>query len=291
MSLPKHKYNTFTIKLNELDKPLKYRQFVVAEQKKLYEIIDLGYTDSNNAMYDIIKECTFNKIDVDGLAGYLIDFIFLQLYIKSIENKTSSIYECRNMVYKTIKPKKENIEDVVKPAPVVALPDDIAKSFEEFNNASNKDEIEDAPKEPEKIYTACATQLNVVVPIDQAKIIYPENFSLNSVIDVDNETKLYLKFPSGKLMQELVNDPDCDNKVLFSSILYIESNGEKLVPGVDFTLEELKEWIDEITTDVSKKIVTFFQDSPYLGLKLKITCPECGKEEEIDFRGIESFFV
>lgn len=297
MALPKIRHNVFTLPIKELKKTIKYRQFVVAEQKKIFEVRDLGMGDTNDVVLDIVDSCTFNELDVNKLPAYLIDYIFLQIFIKSVENKTSSLYECHNLVKKKVK--KEVLFDddqMVNLSGLTAdLPDDITQQFADLNKEQDEQkEAEQAEPVEDEILTECGSKINVIVPLENAKIVYPENFEQSKIIKVDDVTNIHLQIPSAKIIADVaeMSTEQADLELLFTSIEYVDNTETgKSYPETDFSREELKTWVETMPTEASLELAQFFKKAPHLGLEIDITCPSCGFTQHINLKGLQSFFM
>jgi adenine-specific DNA methylase len=64
-----------------------------------------------------------------------------------------------------------------------------------------------------------------------------------------------------------------------------------IVPGQDFTIEDMSAWVNELDEPTLEKITTFFANIPKLYLKIKVKCPKCGREEVFEFTELEDFFL
>ena len=86
MPLPTIETPTYELKLPSSNKKVKYRPFLVKEEKIL--IIALESRDQSeitNAVKDVLKKCILTKgIDVDELPTFDIEFVFLNIRAKSI---------------------------------------------------------------------------------------------------------------------------------------------------------------------------------------------------------------
>ena len=86
MPLPTIETPTYELKLPSSNKKIKYRPFLVKEEKIL--IIALESQDQNditNAVTDVLKKCILTKgIDVDSLPTFDIEYLFLNIRAKSI---------------------------------------------------------------------------------------------------------------------------------------------------------------------------------------------------------------
>ena len=85
MALPKLDTPVYTLKLPSTQEEIKYRPFLVKEQKLLMMAQEGGEeTDLINTITEIITSCTFNKIDVHEVPLFDIEYIFLKLRSKSV---------------------------------------------------------------------------------------------------------------------------------------------------------------------------------------------------------------
>lgn len=71
-----------------------YRPFIVREQKQLLMAVDGDAAQQNQAMADIIKACTFGKIDVDNIPAYDAEYLFLQIRSRSIGENVALTLTC-----------------------------------------------------------------------------------------------------------------------------------------------------------------------------------------------------
>ena len=86
MPLPTIETPTYELKLHSSNKRVRYRPFLVKEEKVL--IIALESKNENeitNAVKDVLKKCILTKgIDVDSLPTFDIEYLFLNIRAKSI---------------------------------------------------------------------------------------------------------------------------------------------------------------------------------------------------------------
>tara|TARA_B100002052_G_scaffold240593_1_gene224867 strand:- start:770 stop:1495 length:726 start_codon:yes stop_codon:yes gene_type:complete len=86
MPLPTIETPTYELKLHSSNKRVRYRPFLVKEEKVL--IIALESKSENeitNAVKDVLKKCILTKgIDVDSLPTFDIEYLFLNIRAKSI---------------------------------------------------------------------------------------------------------------------------------------------------------------------------------------------------------------
>lgn len=100
MALPKIDVPVYDLELPLSKKRIKYRPFLVKEQKNLLMAME---SDDNVAIQSNIKQvlqnCTITKkIDVDKLPLIDIEYYFLQLRARSVGEIVSNRYRCNNVV-------------------------------------------------------------------------------------------------------------------------------------------------------------------------------------------------
>jgi hypothetical protein len=100
MALPKLDVPTYEIELPVSKNKIKYRPFLVKEQRNL--LMALESQDSNStqqAIRDILINCTLTEsIDIDKLPIIDIEYYFINLRAKSVGEVVESRYRCNNIV-------------------------------------------------------------------------------------------------------------------------------------------------------------------------------------------------
>ena len=85
MALPKLDTPTYELELPSTGEKIKYRPFLVKEQKNLMIASESeDETEIQNALANIISECTFGKIDPFEVPLFDIEFMFLRIRGKSV---------------------------------------------------------------------------------------------------------------------------------------------------------------------------------------------------------------
>ena len=287
MSLPTIKNANFSIKVKEIQKPLQVRRMIVAENKAIQQATDLGNEiDVSLTIANITASCTNDVINSTTVPQYLLDFVFLQIYINSVENKIESKYVCHGFT-----------------------------KDPETNEPLFDEETGDAIR--------CNNNILVKIPLDRAEIIYPDKYEISRVINISEEVKLKLKgltlqqnIDISELQKELYNIADSLPEDLseeskeykdavisinelktkiaelffYYSIDSIVNEGNDIFPEKDFNKEEFVKWINECPSNSVEKVEEFYENIPYLNLDLSITCPKCGNKHETKLRGLQDFF-
>ena len=93
MALPKVGYPTYELDLPSTGKKIKYRPFVVKEEKVLLLALEGENEDEIKiAVKDLIKNCVLSRIKVDELPSFDLEYIFLKI-------RAASVGEVVNMTY------------------------------------------------------------------------------------------------------------------------------------------------------------------------------------------------
>lgn len=99
MSLPTLVVPTFPVKLFSEKQPIDVRPYLVKEEKLLM-IAQQGEDpkEVEAAVRQIIKNCTDNKINLATLPSFDLEYLFLQLRAKSVNNVVNLRYRCTHKV-------------------------------------------------------------------------------------------------------------------------------------------------------------------------------------------------
>ena len=85
MALPKLTTPTYELEVPSTDEKLKYRPFLVKEEKILLLAMETEKNeDIVRAVKDIVTECTFNTIDFSNIPMFDTEYVFLQIRSKSV---------------------------------------------------------------------------------------------------------------------------------------------------------------------------------------------------------------
>ena len=112
MALPKLNAPTYELELPSTGEKIKYRPFLVKEQKVL--MIAQGSSDEktiSNSIGTLVSNCTFNKIDPSKSPMFDIEYIFLKLRAKSVGETVELSVTCPDD-NKTNVPVKINLDEI-----------------------------------------------------------------------------------------------------------------------------------------------------------------------------------
>ena len=233
MALPKLEVPTYELTLPSTNKVVKFRPFLVKEQKVLY----VAQQDSENdqvisdAIGELVKNCTFDTVDPLIAPMFDIEYIFLQLRSKSVG---------------------ETIDIQVK------CPDD------------NK------------------TSVEVKINLKDVNVQMTTGHS-NEVVLSDN-MKIVLRYPILRDMRNVKGDNEMDRVFhILSKCIHEVHHGDKIYNAIDVTEEDLKTFIEQMTTDQLEKIMDFFNTMPKLRHVVEVTNPNTKKKGEVIVEGLTSF--
>jgi len=238
MPLPKISTPTYELEIPSLKKSIKYRPFLVKEEKIL--ILAQESEDPKQiteAVKTVISDCIITRgIKVEKLSTFYIEYLFLNIRGKSVGETVDVLITC---------------------------PDDME------------------------------TQVPVTINLDDIKVQIDPKHSRDIVLD-DNLT-LRMRYPS---IEEFIKSNFTEEEVsvddtfdLVCSCIEQVYNQEESWSAGDFTKNEMKEFIEQLTSKQFKEVENFFNTMPKLSHKLKIKNPNTKVETEVVLEGLSSFFA
>ena len=96
MALPKLETPTYELILPSSREKITFRPFLVKEYKILLTTLDAENTEINRVVTDLVDACTFNKLKLDSLANFDVEYIFLNIRAKSIGEISNLLLNCNN---------------------------------------------------------------------------------------------------------------------------------------------------------------------------------------------------
>lgn len=99
MALPKIDVPTFELTLPSSGKKVNFRPFLVKEEKLLLmAAISNDEAEIKRTIKQIINNCLLDKLDIDSMPVFDIEYVMLNLRIKSIGDVVKNQYICNNVV-------------------------------------------------------------------------------------------------------------------------------------------------------------------------------------------------
>ena len=163
MALPKLNTVTYELEMPSTQETLKYRPFLVKEQKVL--MIAQESEDEaavQNAIADVIKSCTFEKVDPWTMPSFDLEYIFLNIRGKSVGDTVDLTFrkpdnivcgeknkDCKEMCSIKINIEDINVDDSKVKDSKIQLTDDIGvkmnyphfDTLQKFANDGNEDHL------------------------------------------------------------------------------------------------------------------------------------------------------
>ena len=95
MALPKLNTQTFELNVPSTDEKITFRPFLVKEEKVLLQAQQSEKPEEMaNALVQVIKNCTFDKLKADTLPSFDIEYLFLKIRSKSVGEKVDLMITC-----------------------------------------------------------------------------------------------------------------------------------------------------------------------------------------------------
>jgi hypothetical protein len=235
MALPTVNNPTYEIKLHSVDHKIKYRPFLVKEEKILLTALEGGETaDIVRATKEIIRNCCLDEsIDVQKLPAFDIELFFLNLRARSVGEKVEIAMNCQT-----------------------------------------KD---------------CDGTTSVLVNLE--KIGLEINDDHTDLIKLTNKIKVKLKYPDIDRMTRPPEESQMDS-IFEITKACIEGiwEGEELHNIVDYTEQELEDFIMSLNQQQFGKLIGYFNTMPKLKHKVEFTCSKCSSKQQTVLEGLQSFF-
>jgi len=233
MALPKLTNITYELELPSTGDSIKYRPFLVKEQKTLM-LLQEGSSkkDIYGALTSIMKSCTFNEVDIEKLPIFNFEYIFLKIRCKSV-GETAEVR--------------------------ILCPDD--------------DE----------------TRVPVKIKLDEIDVQVSDDHV--DTIQVTDNINMVLRWPTIRDVSDMDTDNVVDDtmKLLERCVTQI-TDGDTINRRVDFTDNDLIEFIDSLPTEVFEDIGKFFETMPKLRHEVTVKNPNTQVESKVIVEGIDSFF-
>jgi hypothetical protein len=254
---------TFMTTIPSTGEKIKYRPYTDGQEKLLLIALESNDTvDIIEATKNVISEC-YDNIDLSKLTTFDIDFLFLQLRIQSVSDKSELYYrslvcgetgqECPQQVKLTIDLSKITVQHY----------DEEDESYKDY--------------EPKNVKHG-GIQFNMTestgVIAKYPGFVEQEAFAkLKKVDDVGN----------------VIYEPTKDDLIKLCIVGVFDD--EQLLTRDDFDENELVEYYSSLTPKQRDILYEFIDNIPTVRYETKFVCKKCGFTEDIKFESLEDFFV
>lgn len=259
MTLPKLSTPTYQVKLPTTGKTYKFRPFLAREQKLLLMALESKDKEQmKQAMRDIIKVCFFEKVSVDTLAPFELEYLFIKLRAKSVGEAAELAFRCEQIVKK----------------PVVG--EDLTPTGE-F-------------KEEE-----CGGIIEVSVNLDDVELDMKRAKPNKIVIGKGDsgEVGVVMQYPTYEIAEQYDGLGEKNAERLMDFITdCVESvyEGETVYASKDLEKAELVEFIESIPLDKFQEIMEYLTSLPVLSKEVDLVCPKCKHHTKYTVEGLDGFF-
>ena len=96
MALPKLETPTYELILPSTQEKVLYRPFLVKEYKVLLTTLESDSSEISRTVIQLIDACTFNKLKINELSNFDIEFLFLNLRARSVGEIANLTIKCTN---------------------------------------------------------------------------------------------------------------------------------------------------------------------------------------------------
>ena len=279
ISLPK-----FSTTIKEINKTFHFRPFMMKEERAIQMAKAIGTDiEVRQTIEQVVQACLISNkpIDVESLPAHIVDYLFMQMFMRSNTNVLSVNYHCR-AIYK-------KYEFIKKVDP------DTGEEYEEEKVSEQE----------------CGYDSTNFLPLSNIELLYPESHEKNKVIKVSDNITLYVNAPKSSSIRnvykmtelnEETSEPlysEAEREDAYSNLVYesidkvVELVGEeeKIYTIDDFTRDGLETWIDNAPKHVAEQLTDFFSELPTIYLRSEMKClrPECQHKTEVALTGAKSF--
>ena len=251
MPLPKIDLPIYELKLVSREKPIKFRPFLVKEEKLLLMTLQSGKEeDILKSIKQVINNCMLEEIDIDTLPIFDIEYLFLNVRARSVGEKVETYFVCRNVVGTKKNEMGEDEDDVCMHMMPV-----------EINVLEIKPPIDDIPS---KIFITNNIGIKLKFPT-------LENYRSIQNLMLDNETN--------NLFNMIY---DCTEYVFDENGIYYSSETSK---------EEFSQFLESLTQEQFERIANFFEKLPTITHDFEHSCQKCNFKHNLHMEGLNDFFT
>jgi hypothetical protein len=251
MPLPKISLPIFELKLVSREEPVKFRPFLVKEEKLL--LMALQDDDNENILKTIkqvINNCLVDDIDIDSIPIFDVEYLFLNVRARSVGEKVETAFLCQQVIGTTV-----------------------------------DEDNEEVPVQCKNLMTVEVNLLHVMPPAASVQ----KRIQLTSTVGVHMKYPTIANFRNvegllfsedNEQVYELIMD--CCEYVYDETSIYYTN---------ETTKEEFYQFLESLTQEQFDKITDFFGSLPKLELDIEHKCEKCGFDHKLHLEGLNDFFT
>lgn len=141
---------------------------------------------------------------------------------------------------------------------------------------------------------SCDHIFQVDFNLDNAFVKFPVDYHKKCIIQLSETIGIKLKSPSFEKFRSIgiagKGTLDITEEYIFACVESVFEDEKVLLPNVDFTIEELREFIESFPAEKIEEISNFFKNQPAVTLIMNLTCPKCGNKSVVELNGLKDFF-
>lgn len=251
MPLPKIDLPLFELKLVSMPKPIKFRPFLVKEEKLLLMALQTEEEQTIlNTVKQVINNCLVDQIDIDSIPIFDIEYLFLNIRARSVGEVSETAFVCRNVT---------GIE--------------VNENNEEF------------PVECNHLMHVKVNLLEVHPPINDlsTKIYFTKDIGIQlkfPTLETFRSIKGLLLSEDSQKIYDLIFD--CTEYVFDKDNVYYSSES---------SIEEFGQFLESLTQEQFDRVLEFFNKLPTLKKQITHKCEKCSFEHELVLEGLNDFFT
>jgi hypothetical protein len=251
MPLPKIDLPIFELKLVSHPTPIKFRPFLVKEEKLLLMALQSDEEDTIfKTIKQIINNCLVDQIDIDNLPIFDIEYLFLNLRARSVGENVETYFICRNIVGKEKNEQGDEVDSECKNMMPVTI-----------NVLDIKPPISDLSP---KIYIT--NKIGIVLKFPTLKSFKP----IGDMVSVTDNNKVF----------DMIYE--CTEYIFDNDGMYYANETPK---------EEFNQFLESLTQEQFDRITAFFENLPKIQHDVETTCQRCGFDHKLHMEGLTDFFT
>lgn len=251
MPLPKIDLPIFELKIVSQPKPIRFRPFLVKEEKLLLMALQSGKEeDVLKTIKQVINNCLLDEVDIDKIPIFDIEYLFLNIRARSVGEKVETYFVCRNVVGTKIN--DEGLEEDQYCMHMMPV---------QVNILDIKPPIEDLP-----------TKVQITKDIG-IQLKYPTLSTFKSI------QQMALSEGSTEVFDMIY---DCSEYVYDENeVNYIDETPK----------EEFYAFLESLTQEQFEKITDFFEKLPTIKHDVEHSCQKCQFKHNLHMEGLNDFFT
>lgn len=123
------------------------------------------------------------------------------------------------------------------------------------------------------------------------KIGIKETEGHTDLINLGDELSIKMKYPGINFFNDGIDVSSISSSIsLMTECIVQIVHGDEVYNSADASKKELEEWMEGLTSDQFKKVMTFFETMPKLSHSVTLTNKNTGKDFTVTLEGLSDFF-